>query len=181
MRGFISRINKNEPSIRINGKITSSEVRVVDAKGNMLGVMTIESALEAARNAESDLIEISPNANPPVCKIIDYGKFKYESHKKIHDARKKQKVVETKEVKFRPNIEQNDYDVKLRNIKRFLEDGNKVKISLRFKGREIIHNEIAIAIFNRLKSDTEDLAKIDFEPRMENRQMIMVLSSKKQN
>lgn len=142
----------------------------------MLGIVNIREALERAEKAALDLVEISPNAEPPVCKILDFGKFKYESKKRVHDSRKKQKVVVLKEMKFKPNISQGDFDVKLRKIKDFLKEGDKVKISLWFKGREIVHNDIGMKLFDRISLALEGLVKVDLAPRMEGKQIIMLVS-----
>jgi len=149
---------------------------LVDANGEMLGVVGIKEALEKAELAHLDLVEISPNAEPPVCKILDFGKFKYETKKRLQDAKKKQKIILVKEMKFKPNIGQGDFDVKLRKIKEFLQEGDKVKISLWFKGREIVHNEIGMKLFNRILAEVTDLAKIELSPRMEGKQIIMILN-----
>lgn len=150
-------------------------MRVVDEEGNMLGVMTIQKAMELAREGGHDLIEISPQAEPPVCKLWDYGKYKFLEQKKQSAARKKQKVVEVKEIKVRPGIEKHDYDVKMRAITSFIEEGNKVKVSMRFKGREIVHQEIGMAVMQKILSELEDKAKAEMGPRMEGRQMLMML------
>lgn len=142
----------------------------------MLGVVGIREALDLAEKAGLDLVEISPNAEPPVCKILDFGKFKYETKKRLHDAKKKQKIIVLKEMKFKPNISQGDFDVKLRKIKDFLKEGDKVKISLWFKGREIVHNEIGMKLFERISAELQELAKIDQAPKMEGKQIIMVVS-----
>ncbi len=142
----------------------------------MLGIVHIREALERAEKANLDLVEISPNAEPPVCKILDFGKYKYESKKRVHDAKKKQKIIVLKEMKFKPNISQGDFEVKLRKIKDFLKDGDKVKISLWFKGREIIHNEIGMKLFERITLALEGLVKIDSPPKMEGKQIIMLVS-----
>tara|TARA_R110002124_G_scaffold287216_1_gene471544 strand:+ start:235074 stop:235517 length:444 start_codon:yes stop_codon:yes gene_type:complete len=143
----------------------------------MLGVTPIKEALALADEAGLDLVEVSPNADPPVCKILDCSKYKYELQKKANEARKKQKTVELKEVKIRPTTEEHDYQVKLRNARRFLSVGNKVKVSMRFRGREMAHQDIGMEVMRRLLSDVEDLGKADMGPRVEGRQMIMVLSS----
>jgi len=135
----------------------------------------VGEALELAYDSGMDLVEISPNADPPVCKITDYGKMKYESQKKKAEARKKQKVIEIKEIKMRPNIDQHDYDVKMRSIHRFLEEGDKVKVTMRFRGREMAHQEIGMNVLNRVRGDLEETAKVEQFPRMEGRQMIMVM------
>lgn len=145
----------------------------------MIGVVSIREALAAADEAGLDLVEISPNAEPPVCKILDYGKFKYEQQKKANEARKKQKVIEVKELKLRPMIEDHDYQVKLRAAQKFLEDGDKVKFTLRFRGRELAHQDLGLAVLKRMKEDLSLLSKVEQEPKMEGRQMIMMLSSVK--
>lgn len=142
----------------------------------MVGIVAIKEALEQAEKAGLDLVEISPNAEPPVCKILDFGKFKYETKKRLHDAKKKQKATIIKEIKFKLNIGQGDFDVKLRKIKEFLTEGDKVKISLWFKGREIVHNEIGMKLFERISTGLGDLARIEVEPKMEGKQVIMVVS-----
>ncbi len=142
----------------------------------MLGVMSPADALEIAAESELDLIEVSPNADPPVCKILDYGKYKYEQQKKKNEARKKQKVVDVKEVKLRPNIDTHDYDVKMRNAHKFLENGDKVKVTLRFRGREMAHQDIGMSLLHRVRDDLEELSKVEQMPKMEGRQMIMVLA-----
>lgn len=141
----------------------------------MLGIRSLREALDLASKVGLDLVEISPTAEPPVCKILDFGKFKYEEKKREHDAKKKQKVVTVKEMKFKPNIGQGDFDTKLRKIKEFLNDGDKVKISLWFKGREIVHNEIGMKLFERIIDNLGDLAKIEFAPKLEGKQIMMVV------
>lgn len=142
----------------------------------MLGIVNLREALDRAEKANLDLVEISPNAEPPVCKILDFGKYKYESKKRVHDSKKKQRITVLKEMKFKPNISQGDFEVKLRKIKDFLKDGDKVKISLWFKGREIIHNDIGMKLFERITVALEGLAKIDSAPKMEGKQIIMLVS-----
>jgi len=148
---------------------------LIDAEGENRGVVPVGEALELAYDSGLDLVEISPNADPPVCKITDYGKMKYESQKKKAEARKKQKVIEVKEIKMRPNIDQHDYDVKMRAINRFIEEGDKVKVTMRFRGREMAHQEIGMNVLNRVRGDLEETAKVEQFPRMEGRQMIMVM------
>lgn len=160
---------------RINDQITAKEVRVVGADGEMLGVLSVPAAIEAAEEAGLDLVEVSPNAEPPVCKILDYGKYKYEQQKKANEARKKQKTIDVKEVKMRPTIEEHDYGVKLRNARRFLENEDKVKVTLRFRGREMAHQELAMKVLHRFKGDLADISKVEQEPKMEGRQAIMML------
>lgn len=141
----------------------------------MIGVVTTREALRKAEEAGLDLVEISPNADPPVCKVLDYGKYKYEQQKKASEARKKQKVVEVKEIQIRPMIGDHDYEVKLKNAKRFLEEGDKVKVVLRFRGREMAHTEIGMGLLKKMIEDLGSLAKVEFEPKMEGRQVMMVL------
>ena len=160
---------------RINSNITAPEVRVVDEDGEMKGVLEIEKAIALAEDAGLDLVELSPNAEPPVCKILDYGKYKYEQQKKANEARKKQKTVGLKEIKLSPRIEKNDYDVKMRKARVFLEEGNKVKFSMRFRGREMAHQDIGRDMFTRVVEEFEELAVVDFEPKFEGRQMMMIL------
>ena len=154
------------------------QVRLIDQNGEMLGVMSTREALMRAYDAGLDLLEVSPNAVPPVCKILDYGKYKYEQQKKANEARKKQKIVEIKEVKVRPNIDDHDYDVKMRAMKSFIEDGDKVKVTLRFRGREMAHQDLGIKVLERIRGDLGDSIKVEQMPRLENRQMIMVLAPK---
>ena len=161
---------------RVNDDIRVPSVRLIDEAGEMQGVMTTREAMQRAFSTGLDLVEISPNADPPVVKILDYGKFKYEQQKKKNEAKKKQKVVEIKEVKVRPNIDENDYQVKLRAMKSFIDEGDKVKVTLRFRGREMAHQDIGIRVLERIRTELEQATKVEQMPRMENRQMIMVLS-----
>lgn len=148
---------------------------MVDEQGEMVGIVNIREALERAERTGLDLVEISPNAVPPVCKILDFGKFKYENKKRVHDLKKKQKVVVLKEIKFKLNIGQGDFDTKLRKIREFLEEGDKVKVSLWFKGREIVHNEIGMRLFERIIAALGDTAKIELAPKMEGKQIMMIV------
>ncbi|HEX7073661.1 MAG TPA: translation initiation factor IF-3 [Hyphomicrobiaceae bacterium] len=161
---------------RINEAIRAREVRLIDENGQNLGIVSRFEALERASAAGLDLVEVSPDANPPVCKILDFGKFKYQEQKKAAEARKHQKIVEVKEIKMRPSIDDHDYDVKMRSIKRFFDEGDKVKITLRFRGREMAHQHIGYDLLQRVKADLGDLAKVEAEPRLEGRQMVMVLA-----
>ncbi|MBX9751920.1 MAG: translation initiation factor IF-3 [Roseococcus sp.] len=163
---------------RVNEEIRVPQVRLIDENGEMLGVLSIRDALYKAFQAGLDLLEISPNAVPPVCKITDYGKFKYEQQKKANEARKKQKVVEIKEIKVRPNIDDHDYDVKMRQAKGFIGEGDKVKVTLRFRGREMAHQELGVKLLERIRTELVELVKVEQMPRLENRQMIMVLAPK---
>lgn len=161
---------------RVNEDIDVPKVRLIGADGENIGVVTVREAIGYAEDAGLDLVEISPNAEPPVCKILDYGKFKYEAQKKKNEAKKKQKVIDVKEIKLRPNIDDHDYDVKMRNMRRFLSDGDKVKVTLRFRGREMAHQELGVDVLNRVKSDTDAIAKVEQEAKMEGRQMVMVVA-----
>lgn len=163
---------------RYNQMIVSDKVRVIDENGENLGVMYTREAIEQAAEAGLDLVEISPNADPPVAKFLDVGKFRYEAQKKANLARKNQKTQEIKEIKMRPNIDDHDYDTKMRNVTRFIEDGDKVKITLRFRGRELSHQQLGMNLLKRVQEDVAEIAKIESYPRMEGRQMLMVLSPK---
>jgi translation initiation factor IF-3 len=160
---------------RINELIEVPEVRLVDPTGEVLGVVPTTEALEKAEAFGLDLVEMASNANPPVCKILDYGKLKYEDQKRKAEARKKQKTIEVKEIKMRPGIDTHDYDVKMRAMNRFLDEGDKVKVTLRFRGREMAHQDLGMNVLNRVKDDLEEQAKVEQYPRMEGRQMVMVL------
>ncbi len=170
---------ENSDGTRINEQIRAPQIRLIGASGEMIGVVTVPEALRAAEAAGLDLVEISPNADPPVCKILDYGKYKYEQQKKAAEARKNQKIVDIKEIKIRPTIGDHDYGVKLRSARRFLEEGDKVKITLRLRGREMAHQDLAMEVLQRMKKDLADLSKVEQEPKMEGRQAIMVLTSEK--
>ena len=161
---------------RINEDIEVSEVRLVAEDAEQLGIVSLEAALQRAADAGMDLVEVSPNASPPVCKIIDYGKLKYQEQKKKNEARKKQKTIEVKEIKLRPNIDTHDYDVKMRSARRFIDDGDKVKVTLRFRGREMAHQELGANVLARVREETEEIAKVEAMPKMEGRQMVMVLA-----
>ena len=167
---------QKEEGHRINHRIEAREVRLIAADGQNVGVVPIRQALMMAEEAALDLVELSPDAKPPVAKILDYGKYKYQEQKKQAEARKKQKIIEIKEIKMRPMIDDHDYDVKMRAIRRFFEEGDKVKVTLRFRGREMAHQELGTRLLNRVKDDTTKMAKIESEPRMEGRQMVMILT-----
>ncbi|WP_310793657.1 translation initiation factor IF-3 [Ruegeria conchae] len=160
---------------RVNDKIRAPEIRLIGAEGENVGVVHPAKAMQMAADVGLDLVEISPNANPPVCKIMDFGKFKYEQQKRESEARKKQKIIEVKEVKFRPNTDTHDYDVKMRNVFKFLENGDKVKVTLRFRGREMAHQNLGRELLERVAEDVKDLGKIENMPKMEGRQMIMMI------
>jgi translation initiation factor IF-3 len=170
---------EREPSgPRMNDMIRTRQVRLINADGDNVGVVETLEALRQAIEAGLDLVEVSPDADPPVAKILDYGKFKFQEQKKQAEARKKQKIVEIKEIKMRPSIDDHDYDVKMRSIKRFFEDGDKVKVTLRFRGREMAHQQLGMAVLQRVKADVLEISKVESEPRLEGRQMVMVLAPK---
>ena len=152
---------------------------MIGSEGEQLGVVSLRQALQAAEEAELDLVEISPTAKPPVCKIMDFGKFKYQESKKQHEAKLKQKLVQVKEIKFRPGTDEGDYQIKLRNITKFLGEGDKVKVTLRFRGREMTHQELGLAQLKRVEADVAEISVTEQFPKMEGRQMIMVLAPKK--
>ncbi|MEM6413276.1 MAG: translation initiation factor IF-3 [Pseudomonadota bacterium] len=161
---------------RINEKITSPQVLLIDAEGEKRGVVATDDAIEIAEQVGLDLVEVSPNTKPPVCKILDYGKYKYQQQKKKNEAKKKQKVVEIKEIKMRPNIDSHDYDVKAKAMRRFFDEGDKVKVTLRFRGREMAHQERGMELLNRVKEDFDEIAKVEQLPKLEGRQMMMVMA-----
>jgi len=163
---------------RINTQIKSEEVRVLLDDGEQLGVMKTSEAIEIAKDRKMDLVEIAPNNKPPVCKIIDYGKFKYQEQKKKNEAKKKQKVIETKELKIRPGTGEHDYQVKIRSANKFIKEGNRVKFSLRFKGREMEHANLGIEMLNRVKGDMQELIRVEMEPKIEGRQAFLVIAPK---
>lgn len=172
-RPFKSEPTKDGP--RINDAIVAREVQLIDESGENLGVIPKREALTRAEEAGLDLVEVG-NSTPPVCKIMDFGKYKYQAQKKASEARKKTKTVEVKEIKLRPNIDTHDYDVKLRSMKRFFDEGDKVKVTLRFRGREMAHQEIGMQLLLKVKQESETFAKVETEPRLEGRQMIMILA-----
>jgi translation initiation factor IF-3 len=149
---------------------------VVDENGEQLGVISISKALELAEEAALDLVEVAPGADPPVCKILDYGKFKYEAQKKKSEAKKKQKVIDVKEIKMRPGIDEHDYQVKMRNMRRFLDDGDKVKVTIRFRGREMAHQNLGMKVLDRVRDELDELSKVELYPKIEGRQMVMVIA-----
>ncbi|HKS89701.1 MAG TPA: translation initiation factor IF-3 [Stellaceae bacterium] len=161
---------------RVNGEINVMRVRLVDEQGRMVGVVGRSEALAMAAEAGLDLVEIAPNADPPVCKILDFGKFKYEEQKKKNEARKKQKIIEVKEIKLRPSIDDHDYEVKMRSMNKFIEEGDKVKVTMRFRGRELAHQELGMNVLMRVRDDLDTIAKVEQMPRMEGRQMTMVVA-----
>jgi translation initiation factor IF-3 len=156
--------------------ITSPQVRLVDENGEQVGVVSTADARRRAESAGLDLMEVSPNADPPVCKILDYGRFRYEAQKKKNEARKKQKIIEVKEIKMRPNIDTHDYEVKMRSIHRFIEEGDKVKVTMRFRGREMVHQDLGKQVLDRVRDEMEPVAKVEQFPKLEGRQMTMVMA-----
>ncbi|HIF52382.1 MAG TPA: translation initiation factor IF-3 [Thiotrichaceae bacterium] len=164
---------------RLNDAITSPEVRLIDAQGEQVGVVSITEAKQLAEESELDLVEIVPNAEPPVCRVMDHGKFVFEQSKKKHAAKKKQKQIQVKEIKFRPGTDDGDYQIKLRNLIKFLTNGDKVKITLRFRGREMAHQELGTKMLKRIETDLEEYGTVEQFPKMEGRQMVMVLAAKK--
>lgn len=153
-----------------------SQVRVVDHEGEQLGVLAIDEAMERAADVGLDLVEVAPNADPPVCKFLDYGKYKYEAQKKKSEARKKQKIIDVKEIKMRPGIDEHDYQVKMRNMRRFIDDGDKVKVTIRFRGREMVHQDLGMRVLDRVRDELDELVKVELMPRLEGRQMIMIMA-----
>ena len=173
---FRDRRQREERKHRLNREITAPEVRLSGPENEPIGIVSIQQALAMAGDMDVDLVEIAATANPPVCRLMDYGKFKYQEQKKAAEAKAKQTVIEIKEVKFRPGTDDGDYNIKLRNIRRFLADGDKVKVTLRFRGREITHQEIGLALLNRLRDDLADTILVEQFPKLEGRQMIMMIA-----
>ena len=174
--GFTIAQNKTH---RLNDEITVPEIRLQGLEGEQLGIVNIRAALQMAEEAGVDLVEIAPTAKPPVCRIMDYGKFKYQEAKRAHEAKLKQKQVQVKEIKLRPGTDENDYQIKLRNMTRFLDDGDKVKVTLRFRGREMAHQEFGMRQLERIKADLDEVGQVEQMPKMEGRQMIMVIAPAK--
>ncbi len=162
----------------MNDEIDVPKVRVIDAEGENHGVISLEDALEIAEEAGLDLVEVSPQVSPPVCKVLDYGKYKYEQQKKANEARKKQKIIEVKEIKMRPGIDEHDYQVKMRAVRKFLENGDKVKMTIRFRGREMAHQDLGLKVLIRVRDELEEFIKIEQMPRTEGRLMVMVIAPK---
>ncbi|MFZ0486761.1 MAG: translation initiation factor IF-3 [Arenicellales bacterium] len=168
-----------EKQLRVNDEITASQVRLIDVEGGQVGVVSLEEAKQSAADAGFDLVEISPNGEPPVCQVMDYGKHRYEDSKKKAAAKKKQKQMQVKEVKFRPGTDSGDYDVKLRNLRRFLEEGDKTKVTMRFRGREMAHQELGLELLQKVEQDLLEYGSVEQYPRLEGRQMVMVIAPKK--
>ncbi|WP_424196415.1 translation initiation factor IF-3 [Ampullimonas aquatilis] len=168
-----------DKSHRLNGEITATEVRLIGVNNEQLGVVKLSDAFKLSEEADVDLVEIAPTAVPPVCRLMDYGKFKYQEQKKAHEAKLKQKVIQVKEIKFRPGTDEGDYQVKLRSLIKFLDEGDKTKITLRFRGREMAHQEIGARLLERIKAELEEFGQVEQFPKIEGRQMVMVLAPKK--
>ena len=179
---YIVRPHNDTPPVlvgpRVNDAIRATKVRCIDPEGTQLGVLETSEAIRQAEDFGLDLVEVQPNVDPPVCKILDYGKFKYEAQKRANEARKKQKIIDVKEIKLRPNIDEHDYQVKMRSVQKFLDGGDKVKVTLRFRGREMAHQDLGAVVLTRVQSETDGYAKVEAMPKMEGRQMIMVLAPK---
>jgi translation initiation factor IF-3 len=168
-------VNQTKETL-INEQITAPRVRLIGAENEQIGIVRRDEALRIAQEAELDLVEVAPNSNPPVCRLMDYGKFKYRESKKAHEAKVKQKQIQVKEIKFRPATDEGDYQVKLKNLFRFLEEGDKVKVTLRFRGREMAHPELGRAVLERIQQDMEDKGLVEQMPKLEGRQMVMVIA-----
>ncbi len=169
---------QRETGPRVNERIRAPEIRLIGAEGENVGVVTPLRAMQLAEEAGLDLVEISPNAEPPVCKIMDFGKYKYENQKREAEARKKQHIIEIKEIKFRPGTDTHDYDVKMRSVLKFLAEGDKVKVTLRFRGREMAHQDLGLELLNRVAADVTETGKIEQMPKLEGKQMVMMISPK---
>ncbi|MFA7679459.1 MAG: translation initiation factor IF-3 [Pigmentiphaga sp.] len=164
---------------RINGEITAPEVRLIGVEGEQLGIVKLAEAFRLSEQHEVDLVEIAPTAQPPVCRLMDYGKFKYQEQKRQHEAKLKQRTIQVKEVKFRPGTDEGDYQVKLRNLRRFLEEGDKAKVTLRFRGREMAHQELGMRVLERVRDELTEIAQVESMPKLEGRQMVMVIAPRK--
>ena len=165
-----------EDAYKINNQIEASSIRVIDHDGKMIGIVSLEKGLSLANEVGLDLVEVSPNAKPPVCKVIEYGKFKYAAQKKAAEARKKQKVIEVKEIKYRPNIDNNDYEIKLKSLRKFINAGDKVKVTMRFRGRELAHQELGVKVLERIREDLNETVKIEQFPKLEGKQMVQIFA-----
>jgi translation initiation factor IF-3 len=175
------RIAQDNKAVRINGEINSPEIRLVGVEGEPIGIVKIEEAMRMAEEIDIDLVEIAPTAKPPVCRLMDYGKFKYRESKKAHEAKLKQKQIQVKEVKFRPGTDEGDYKIKVRNLTRFLTEGDKTKVTLRFRGREMAHQELGMQLLKRVEADLKEVGVVEQWPKLEGRQMIMILGPKKKH
>lgn len=161
---------------RVNEEIDASQIRLIDQDGQQMGVVGVREAIQMAYAVGLDLVEIAPQAEPPVCKILDFGKYKYELQKRRNEARKKQKVIEVKEIKMRPGIDEHDYQVKIRNMRRFLEEGDKVKVTIRFRGREMVHQDLGMKVLDRVRDELDELSKVEQHAKLEGKQMVMVIA-----
>jgi translation initiation factor IF-3 len=170
-----------DKAVRINGEINSPEVRLVGIEGEPIGIVRIEEAMRLAEENDIDLVEIAPTAKPPVCRLMDSGKFKYRESKKAHEAKLKQKQIQVKEVKFRPGTDEGDYKIKVRNLTRFLSEGDKTKVTLRFRGREMAHQELGVQLLKRVEADLKEVGTVEQWPKLEGRQMVMILAPKKKH
>ena len=173
------RVPNAERKHRLNREIMAPQVRLNGVENEPLGIVSLMEALRMAGELDVDLVEIAAMADPPVCRLMDYGKFKYQEQKRAHDARQKQKIIQVKDVKFRPGTDEGDYQVKMRNVNRFLEDGDKVKVTLRFRGREMAHQEFGVRLLERIRNELEEVAQVEQMPKLEGRQMIMVIAPKR--
>jgi translation initiation factor IF-3 len=178
--GFRGRRDHRGPQVRVNERIRAKEVRVIDEEGQQMGIMTPQKAIAVARERGYDLVEVAPQATPPVCRIVDFGKYLYEQKKRAHEAKKKQVVIEVKEIKFRPMTDEHDYNFKMKHAKEILSDGNKVKATVRFRGREITHKELGIQLLDRLEKDLAENGAPEFRPRLEGMQITVIFSPKKE-
>ena len=174
-------IAQDKNAVRINGEINSPEIRLVGVEGEPIGIVKIEEAMRMAEEIDIDLVEIAPTAKPPVCRLMDYGKFKYRESKKAHEAKLKQKQIQVKEVKFRPGTDEGDYKIKVRNLLRFLTEGDKTKITLRFRGREMAHQELGLQLLKRVEADLKEVGAVEQWPKLEGRQMVMIIAPKKKH
>jgi translation initiation factor IF-3 len=170
-----------DKAVRINGEINSPEIRLVGVEGEPIGIVSLQEAMRMAEEIDIDLVEIAPTAKPPVCRLMDYGKFKYRESKKAHEAKLKQKQIQVKEVKFRPGTDEGDYKIKVRNLTRFLTEGDKTKVTLRFRGREMAHQELGLQLLKRVEADLKEVGSVEQFPKLEGRQMVMIIAPKKKH
>ena len=174
-------IAQDKNAVRINGEINSPEIRLVAVEGEPIGIVSLQEAMRMAEEIDIDLVEIAPTAKPPVCRLMDNGKFKYRESKKAHEAKLKQKQIQVKEVKFRPGTDEGDYKIKVRNLTRFLSEGDKTKITLRFRGREMAHQELGLQLLKRVEADLKEIGAVEQWPKLEGRQMVMIIAPKKKH
>ncbi|QNT71241.1 translation initiation factor IF-3 [Defluviicoccus vanus] len=176
MAKFPSQSAPSRDGPRVNEEIDASQIRLVDQDGEQVGVVTVREAIQMAMAVGLDLVEIAPQAEPPVCKILDFGKFKYELQKRRNEARKKQKIIEVKEIKMRPGIDEHDYQVKMRSMRRFIEEGDKVKVTIRFRGREMVHQDLGMKVLDRVRDELDEMSKVEQHAKLEGKQMVMVIA-----